>query len=93
MTDLGGDTGFLCEGGHWHRIFHETGLTRSYSVSSDISGTSFQTLDTEEAVVKANNERGIYGWCCKGLSDWRIFWIGGSGNDMDDDLDEDGDVL
>lgn len=91
MTDLGGPTGFLCDGGHWHRLYHETGLTRSYSVASDISGTSFQSMDTDEAASKMSNERGIYGWCSKGLSDWRIFWVGGSGNDMEDDDFEDAD--
>jgi hypothetical protein len=83
--DLGGDTGFLCEGGHWHflneydPVVH---LTRSYSLSSDYSATamSLESIESDEVRARMQMEQGIYAWCRKTAVDYRLFWLGGSGD-------------
>nr|GAT46467.1 predicted protein [Mycena chlorophos] len=75
--DAGGETGFLLNGGHWNDPRHSMPgmmLQRTYSTSSDVS---FQSMDTDEVVEKLRREQGIYGWCRKGMADWRVFWLGG----------------
>ena len=79
-----GETGFLCGGGHWHRPY-DAPLSRSYSVRS---GVSFDSMATEEVASRLESDQGIYGWQRKGIEDWRIFWIGGMGEEQrtyDDD--------
>ncbi|KAF7352238.1 hypothetical protein MVEN_01187200 [Mycena venus] len=44
--------------------------------ASDASGRSFDTVDSEEVIARLRREQGIYGWCRKGLADWRVFWVG-----------------
>lgn len=85
--DAGGDTGFLCSGGHWDHphVPYQNGLSRSYSALSTMSGQSFESVDTDDIRAKLRQEEGIYGWCRRGLSDWRVFWLGGS---LTDDLDD-----
>jgi hypothetical protein len=74
-----GETGFLCGGGHWHRPFDAPlDLSRSYSVRS---GASLDSMATEEVISRLESDQGIYGWQRKGLEDWRVFWIGGVGDD------------
>jgi len=77
--------GFLCTGGHWHRSDHSPQLKRSNSVASDVSGTSFGSLDADELASTLQTEQGIYGWCQKDLRDWRVFWVGGTGREVDED--------
>jgi hypothetical protein len=76
--------GFLCTGGHWHRSDHSQ-LKRSDTVASDVSGTSFGSLDADELASRLQTEQGIYGWCQKDLRDWRVFWVGGTGREVDED--------
>jgi hypothetical protein len=76
QADIGGTTGFLCEGGHWDHFSYSDTISRSISINSAVS---FDSLDTEELVAKIQMEQGIYGWCQKGCEDWRVFWIGGGG--------------
>ncbi|THH16413.1 hypothetical protein EW146_g4220 [Bondarzewia mesenterica] len=76
QTDFGGDTGFLCSGGHWHRPY-DAPLSRSYSTRSGVSMSSFNSMDTDEIIARMQAEEGIYGWQRQGLEDWRIFWVGG----------------
>ena len=80
---LGGETAPLCVGGHWHRPVHseQSDLYRSDSVMSYMSASSFDSNDTEELAAKFISERGIYGWVRKGHSDWRVFWVGGTGRE------------
>ncbi|KAG5654229.1 hypothetical protein H0H81_005916 [Sphagnurus paluster] len=90
--DLGGETGFLCVGGHWdqsHHLFHRRQLNRSYSASSNMSATSFTSMESEDILEKMKKEEGVYAWCRKGHEDWRVFWIGGSLTGDVDDEDED----
>ncbi|KAJ7784135.1 hypothetical protein B0H16DRAFT_1491435 [Mycena metata] len=78
--DAGGETGFLCPGGHWDDP-HQNGFANTPLLQrslSDASGRSWDSTDTEEAVARLRREQGIYGWCRKGLADWRVFWLGGS---------------
>ncbi|KAJ7034134.1 hypothetical protein C8F04DRAFT_1102359 [Mycena alexandri] len=78
--DAGGETGFLCPGGHWDDP-HQNGFANTPLLQravSDASGRSWDSTDTEEAVARLRREQGIYGWCRKGLTDWRVFWLGGS---------------
>ncbi|ETW84114.1 hypothetical protein HETIRDRAFT_381493 [Heterobasidion irregulare TC 32-1] len=83
QTAFGGDTGFLCGGGHWHRPY-DAPLSRSYSTRSAASTASFDSLDTEELMARMHAEEGVYGWQDRGGDDWRIFWVGGpSGMDRD----------
>lgn len=79
--DLGGDSGFLCTGGHWdqsNHMFHRQGLNRSFSVTSTMSNQTFNSMESEDLLDKMKREEGIYAWCRKGVQDWRVFWIGGS---------------
>jgi hypothetical protein len=86
QADLGGEASFLCVGGHWQRA-PDARLARAFSVASNASATSFDTLDSEQANAKLAIEQGIYGWVRKGLEDYRIFWVGGTGKeDTDGDL-------
>ena len=80
---LGGEIGPLCAGGHWHRPVHpnQTDLYRTDSVMSYMSASSYDSNDTEELAAKFISERGIYGWVRKGHSDWRVFWVGGTGRE------------
>ncbi|KAI9513166.1 hypothetical protein F5148DRAFT_1317751 [Russula earlei] len=81
-----GDTGFLCGGGHWHRPYDAPlDLSRSYSTHSAVS---FDSMATAEVVARLESDQGIYGWQRKGLEDWRVFWVGGIGEEQrtnDDD--------
>lgn len=83
---LGGETAPLCVGGHWHRPVNpnQTDLHRTDSVMSYMSASSCDSNDTEELAVKFMSERGIYGWVKKGHSDWRVFWVGGTGREEAD---------
>lgn len=80
---LGGETGFMCVGGLWHRPIHpdHPDLCRSDSVMSYMSALSYDSNDTDELGAKFMSERGIYGWVRKGHSDWRVFWVGGTGRE------------
>ncbi|KAG6872237.1 hypothetical protein C0993_002277 [Termitomyces sp. T159_Od127] len=93
--DLGGDSGFLCLGGHWdqsHHLFHLQRFGRSLTASSALSANSFNSMETEELLEKMKKEQGVYVWCRKGLEDWRVFWVGGplTGDVEDDEEDFDG---
>ena len=80
-----GETGFLCGGGHWHRPYDAPlDLSRSFSMRS---GISFDSLATEEVVLRLEADQGTYGWQRKGLEDWRVFWIGGAGDESRTDDD------
>ncbi|TFK43867.1 hypothetical protein BDQ12DRAFT_643609 [Crucibulum laeve] len=84
--DLGGEAGFLSVGGHWDQIHRllRPGLQRSYSATSDMSGYSFNSMESEDIVAKMRREEGLYGWCRKGATDWRVFWLGGVASSNDD---------
>ncbi|KAK0230285.1 hypothetical protein IW262DRAFT_1521668 [Armillaria fumosa] len=88
--DVGGDTGFLCVGGHWDQPLYPPyhPLNRSSSTASDISAESVNSMESGEILERMRMEQGLYGWCRKGLEDWRVFWLGGSTVD-DDDSDTD----
>lgn len=91
--DIGGDTGFLCVGGHWdhpHYPYDQHPLSRSYTMSSDMSGASFESMESEEIKLKLKKSEGIYGWCRKGVQDWRVFWVGGSFTGNPGGEDDDG---
>ncbi|KAJ7181607.1 hypothetical protein C8R43DRAFT_969634 [Mycena crocata] len=87
--DAGGETGFLCMGGHWdhphngYQVHGNAGLQRTYSTASDMSSQSFESMESHEIIAKLRREQGMYGWCRKGLADWRVFWLGGSFTDDD----------
>jgi hypothetical protein len=77
-----GETGFLSRGGHWHRPYDAPiDLSRSYSMRS---GVSVDTMATEEVVSQLELNQGTYGWQRRGLEDWRVFWIGGTGETAGD---------
>lgn len=78
--EFGGETGFLCMGGHWdqtHRLFN-SGLSRNLSTRSSLSMASFDTMASDELRIKLKGEEGVYGWVRKGAADWRVFWVGGT---------------
>ena len=94
LEDLGGDTGFLCTGGHWDQWYRLYGgqLDRSTSTLSSntaMSSSSYDSMETD--VLKENmlREEGIYAWYHKGVKDWRIFWVGGSSDVGDDGPSDD----
>jgi hypothetical protein len=78
QTAFGGDAGLLCAGGHWDRPY-DAPLARTYSTSSV---SSYSSMDTEELVSRLRADQGLYGWQRRGLEDWRIFWAGGTGRDV-----------
>ncbi|KAA1466563.1 hypothetical protein DENSPDRAFT_831416 [Dentipellis sp. KUC8613] len=78
QTDLGVETGFLCAGGHWHRPY-DAPLHRSVSSRSGASTSTWDSTDTEEIVARLERDQGMYGWQRKGLQDWRVVWLGGTG--------------
>jgi hypothetical protein len=80
-----GDTGFLCDGGHWHRPYDAPlDLTRSQSVRSAMS---FDSMATADIISRLESDQGTYGWQRKGMEDWRVFWIGGTGEEQRTDDD------
>lgn len=85
-ADVGGDTGFLCIGGQWTLPFHQN-LGRSSSVESYDSTISNDSWSTEAQLEKMRVHQGIYAWVRKGLEDWRIVWVGGSGTGHQDESD------
>ncbi|OCH94266.1 hypothetical protein OBBRIDRAFT_747898 [Obba rivulosa] len=86
QCDVGGDAGFLCAGGHWDQPAF-VGLARSYSNASYDSSTSIDALSSEELVERMHVREGMYGWVRKGHEDWRVFWVGGRGEQGEDDSD------
>lgn len=70
QADLGDYTGFLCTGGHWDQQY--PGLGRS------ASNASYASSLTEVSQTDVHMHEGIYAWVQKGLEDWRVFWVGGS---------------
>ena len=96
LEDLGGDTGFLCTGGHWDQWYrlYSGQLDRSASTTSSnsaISSSSYNSMETDVLKEKMLREEGIYAWYHKGVRDWRIFWIGGSPDVGDSEKDGPGD--
>ncbi|KAJ7194536.1 hypothetical protein GGX14DRAFT_527446 [Mycena pura] len=81
--DAGGHTGFLCMGGHWDAS--HTGMYPGSALLRSRSTQSFSSVDSEENIEVLRREQGLYGWCRKGLSDWRVFWLGGSFADEPED--------
>lgn len=93
--DFGGDSGFLCIGGHWdqsHHLYHRQRLSRAFTASSAVSANSFTSMESEDLLEKMKIEQGVYAWCRKGLEDWRVLWLGGplTGDVEDDEGDLDG---
>ncbi|KAF5321758.1 hypothetical protein D9619_000583 [Psilocybe cf. subviscida] len=80
-----GEAGFLTTGGNWDRMQEIYGSMSMHRTSSFMSGES---MDSVDLLARMKREEGIYGWCRKGLADWRIFWVGGN-RDLGD-LDEEG---
>ncbi|TFY57224.1 hypothetical protein EVJ58_g7158 [Rhodofomes roseus] len=83
-VDIGGDTGYLGVGGHWSRPYYA--LTRASSVASYDSAESGWSDQTLADRLRAH--QGIYGWVRKGLEDWRVFWVGGTGAEHEDEDDD-----
>lgn len=69
QADVGGDAGFMCSGGQWHKPLRLLG--RSDSV------TSYSTMSTLGISDQGYSDAGFYGWCRKDTQDWRVFWLGG----------------
>jgi hypothetical protein len=89
--DFGGDSGYLCSGGHWDASdlrLHLPPQTigRTSSTSSAMSGFSVGSVESTVLMEKLKREEGIYGWYRKGVEDWRVFWVGGS--EVDDDSED-----
>jgi hypothetical protein len=92
VEDLGGETAPLCVGGHWHRLSLHSEYSRySSTVITDAEQNSPGDCDTDDLVDELRRERGIYGWVQKDLSDWRVFWVGGTGEVNDNDSGSPGD--
>ncbi|KAF8897886.1 hypothetical protein BD779DRAFT_1608371 [Infundibulicybe gibba] len=78
--ELGGDAGFLSTGGHWDLLGQPPahhGLSRTYSATSELSALSLDSVESADILAKLKQNEGIYGWCRKGLEDYRVFWVGG----------------
>jgi len=72
---FGGDAGFLSLGGNWDRLEQDL----SWQQGPMPSAASVFSAESDTDILKRlKKEEGIYGWCRKGLQDWRIFWVGGN---------------
>ncbi|KIM46555.1 hypothetical protein M413DRAFT_441642 [Hebeloma cylindrosporum] len=76
--DLGGDAGFLSPGGNWDRLEQVLSWQQGPLPSAASVFSSDSSMDGADILERLKKEEGIYGWCRKGLQDWRIFWVGGS---------------
>jgi hypothetical protein len=86
-----GETGFLAQGGHWHRLPSEITAQALERTDSTASARSFESVHTEEVVARLKAEAGVYGWLRKSVEDWRVFWVGGDARDVGAyDEEEDG---
>ncbi|KAG6866132.1 hypothetical protein C0991_008440 [Blastosporella zonata] len=77
--DLGGYTGFLCNGGHWdqsHHLYHRQHLSSLWRSPS--AGSPDSHVEEYAMTKQMKEEQGLYGWYRKGVEDWRVFWVGGS---------------
>ncbi|THH11481.1 hypothetical protein EW145_g628 [Phellinidium pouzarii] len=70
--DIGGDVGFLCKSGQWHKPHR--------FLSRDDSFMSYNTTSTVRPETR-DVENGFYGWLRRDVEDWRLFWIGGMEKD------------
>ncbi|KAH8096706.1 hypothetical protein BXZ70DRAFT_1032823, partial [Cristinia sonorae] len=78
VSDIGGDTGFLCTGGHWNHDMAKPQFLRSDSTMSNDS--VLEDLSSVRTPSRLREREGVYGWVRKGAEDWRVFWVGGSGD-------------
>jgi hypothetical protein len=88
--DLGGDVGHLQSGGNWDQAeeLYSSGLDRAESFAPSVSsGASVHTVDSDDVLMLLKQEAGMYGWCRKGLEDYRIFWLGGTYDDSNPEDD------
>ena len=76
--DLGGDAGFLSLGGNWDRLEQVLSSEEGPMSSAASVFSADSDMDTPDILECLKREEGIYGWCRKGLQDWRIFWAGGN---------------
>jgi len=76
--DLGGDAGFLSLGGNWDRLEQVLSWKQGPMPSAASIFSAESDMDTADILERLKREEGIYGWCRKGLQDWRIFWVGGN---------------
>ncbi|TFK28919.1 hypothetical protein FA15DRAFT_691415 [Coprinopsis marcescibilis] len=95
--DLGGlDAAYLQPGGNWDQALEVYGGIQSpYLPTSALDRNSMYTpssalsygssLESEAISGMLKEEIGMYGWCKKGYNDFRVFWVGGSYEDVDDD--------
>lgn len=85
--DLGGETGYLSYGGNWDRVEELYG--GAPVLERQNSDSSFSSLGSDAVANMLRDEAGMYGWCRKGSGDYRIFWVGGSYGDVDEEAEED----
>ena len=76
--DLGGDAGFLSLGGNWDRLEQVLSWQQGPMPSAASVFSADSDMDSADVLERLKKEEGIYGWCRKGLQDWRIFWVGGN---------------
>jgi hypothetical protein len=76
--DLGGDAGFLSLGGNWDRLEQVLSWQQGPMPSAASVFSADSDMDSTDVLERLKKEEGIYGWCRKGLQDWRIFWVGGN---------------
>lgn len=69
LADVG-DAGLLCHGGRWHEHGRPPRAARKYSDDS---------FDSSITRPRTKTHCGVYAWSKKGTDDWRVFWLGGSG--------------
>ncbi|TCD63481.1 hypothetical protein EIP91_005363 [Steccherinum ochraceum] len=79
--DIGGDTGFLCVGGHWDDDPARPHFMRSDSTMSNDS--VLEDISSSRTPTRLREREGVYGWVRKGAEDWRVFWVGGTGDPVD----------
>jgi hypothetical protein len=76
--DLGGDAGFLSLGGNWDRLEQLLSWQQGLMPSAASMFSADSDMDIPDMPERLKKEEGIYGWCRKGLQDWRVFWVGGN---------------
>lgn len=88
-----GETGFLAQGGHWHRLPEATAPPALERTDSSSSTRSFESVQTDEFVAQLKAEAGMYGWLKKSGEDWRVFWVGGKAHEVEGHYEEKDGVL
>lgn len=86
-----GETSFLASGGRWHQLGSCLTAPQLERADSATSTSSYESSETDEVVLQMRAAAGVYCSLRKDIEDWRVIWVGGDSNEVDEhDEDKDG---